>query len=125
MSNKKMSDAELHFLGIKAVYKHLTDKGDKVLNVRNEMDINPQILAEIDGARAIVVVKTSRYPHMGIITPPLAAQMQTLANKMKCRLYFASVGIANALGETDEAMAQPETNGEYYINFKGLTFIPV
>ena len=125
MPNKPLSDAELHFLGIKVVYKHLIDGGHKVLNVRNETDVNPQILAQIDGIQSLVVVKTERFPHMGIITPPLAAQMQALAKKMNCRLYFASVGIANALGDTDEAMANPVSGGEYYINFTGLTLIPV
>ncbi|MFC0877044.1 hypothetical protein ACE01N_10630 [Saccharicrinis sp. FJH2] len=121
MSEKRMNEEELHFLGIKVVYKDLVDKGHKVLNVRKEMDINPQILAEIDGNKALIVVRTARYPHMGVIPPHVAAQVRELAVKHKANMYFASVGIANANGENDEEMALPVVDGEYYINYKGLT----
>ena len=116
-----MNEEELHFLGIKVVYKDLVDKGHKVLNVRKEMDINPQILAEIEGDKALIVVRTARYPHMGVIPPYIAAQVRELAARHKANMYFASVGIANASGDTDEEMAQPVVDGEYYINYKGLT----
>ena len=47
-----MTNEELHFLGIKVVYKDLIDRGYKVLNVRKEFDVNPQILAEINDSKA-------------------------------------------------------------------------
>lgn len=121
MSGRKMNEDELHFLGIKVVYKDLVDKGHKVLNVRKEPDVNPQILAEIDGGKALIVVRTARYPHMGVLQPHIAAKIRDLAIKHKAGMYFASVGIANANGDSDEEMAQPVVDGEYYINYKGLT----
>ena len=42
---KPMNGEELHFFGIRVVYKDLVDQGYEVLNVRKEMDVNPQILA--------------------------------------------------------------------------------
>ncbi|MFB6320190.1 hypothetical protein [Saccharicrinis sp. FJH54] len=121
MSERKLNEEELHFLGIKVVYKDLVDQGLKVLNVRKEPDVNPQILAEIDGNKALIVVRTARYPHMGVLQPHTAAQIRELAAKHNASMYFASVGIANANGDSDEEMAQPVVNGEYYINYKGLT----
>lgn len=125
MNAKRMSDQDLHFLGIKAVYKSLVDQGVKVLNVRKEMDVNPQILAEIEGERALIMVRTARFPDMGVLYPQIAAQVKELAQKRKAKLFFASVGVANANGETDEEMANPVIGGEYYINYKGLTQIEV
>lgn len=122
--NKVMTAEELHFLGIKVVYKDMVDNGFEVLNVRKEMDVNPQILAKKDGKRIFVVVKTSPYPDMGVLYPHIAADVVKHATKHKAICYFASVGIANANGETDEEMAKPEVGGEYYINYKGLQDFP-
>ena len=61
---KELSDEELHFLGIKVVYKDLVDKGYEVLNVRQELDVNPQILALKEGKRFFIVVRTERFPRI-------------------------------------------------------------
>jgi flavorubredoxin len=125
MKEKRMTNEELHFLGIKVVYKDLVDKGYKVLNVRKEIDVNPQILAEINDVKALIMVRTARFPNMGVLVPEIASQVKELAKKHRAHLFFASVGIANANGDTDEEMSQPLLGGEYYINYKGLTQIEV
>lgn len=120
-----MTNEELHFLGIKVVYKDLVDKGYEVLNVRKELDINPQILARNKGGQfVLVVVKTERYPHMGLLTPDVAADVRLLAQKRQAICYFASVGIANANGESEEEMSKPVLGGEYYINYDGFKPLP-
>ncbi|WP_291859364.1 hypothetical protein [Marinilabilia sp.] len=125
MGNKKsMNDEELHFLGIKVVYKDLVDKGYEVLNVRREKDVDPQILARSEGKMLFIVVRTARFPDMGILKPQTAARVTIHAHKHKAICYFASVGIANADGETDEEMAKPEVDGEFFINYKGLQPFP-
>ena len=122
--NQLMGKEELHYLGIKVVYKDLIDRGYEVLNVRKEMDIDPQILARRNGELLFIVVRTASYPNMGVLTPRVAARVSRHAAKHKAICYFASVGIANANGETEEEMGKPEINGEYYINYKGLTPFP-
>jgi hypothetical protein len=122
--NKLMSPEELHFLGIKAVYKDLIDKGYEVLNVRREMDVNPQLLVRQKGKWLFVVIRTAVFPRMGVLTPDLAARVLFHARKQKADCYFASVGVANALGDTEEEMAKPVVGGEYYINYKGLMPFP-
>ena len=95
-----MEYAHLHFLGIKVVYKHLIDNGYQVLNVRKETDVNPQILATKDGKRYFVVVRTAKFPNMGVLLPHVAANVLEHATKNKAICRFASVGIANANGNT-------------------------
>ncbi|SMO69983.1 hypothetical protein SAMN06265379_105122 [Saccharicrinis carchari] len=116
---------ELHFLGIKVVYKDLVDKGYEVLNVRKELDINPQILAKKDGIFQMIVVKTAYYPDMGIVLPETIQQVRKLAAKHDATCWYASVGIANANGENDEEMSKPVSGGEFYINYKGLIPFPL
>jgi hypothetical protein len=121
----KLFDKEgLHFFGIRVVYKHLIDEGYEVLNVRREPGINPQILAKKNEELYFIVVRTAAFPQMGVLTPDVASQVTLHALRHKAVCRFASVGVANALGETDEEMARPEEDGEYYINFKGLLPFP-
>ncbi|WP_026474079.1 PDDEXK family nuclease [Alkaliflexus imshenetskii] len=121
---KPMNGEELHFFGIRVVYKDLVDQGYEVLNVRKEMDVNPQILARKSDTLYFIVVRTATYPQMGVLTPEVAAKvsMHALRHKAVCR--FASVGVANANGETDEEMGRPELGGEFYINYNGLLPFP-
>ncbi|NPA36225.1 MAG: hypothetical protein GXO47_05195 [Chlorobi bacterium] len=121
---QQLTDDELHFLGIKVVYKAMIDEGYEVLQVRKEYDINPQILAKKDGIRYFIVVRTARYPDMGVLKPEVAARVLKHAKKNKATCLFAPVGIANANGENDEEMKYPIRNGEYYINFKGFLPFP-
>lgn len=121
---KPMNGEELHFFGIRVVYKDLVDQGYEVLNVRKEMDVNPQILARKSETLYFVVVRTATYPQMGVLTPEVAAKvsMHALRHNAVCR--FASVGVANANGETDEEKGRPELGGEFYINYNGLLPFP-
>lgn len=120
-----MTPEELHFMGIKVVYKELIDNGYEVLNVRKEADINPQILAKKNDQLIFVIVKTECYPHMGILDPAIVSQVAQLAVKHNALCYFSSIGIANANGETEEAMSQPVLGGEYYINYEGMKPLPI
>lgn len=115
---------DLHFLGIKVVYKSLIDNHYEVLNVRKERDVNPQILARKNNQLYFIVVRTAPYPQMGVLTPEVAANVTKHALRHKAICQFASVGIANANGNTDEEMSKPEIDGEYYINYKGLAPFP-
>ena len=124
VKGEALTDEELHFLGIKVVFKALTDDGHKVLQVRKEFNINPQILATKEEVRYFIVVRTARYPDMGILTPEVAAKVLMHAKKNNATCMFAGVGIANSNEESDVDMSQPVKNGEYFINYKGLIPFP-
>ncbi len=119
-NNQPLTDEELHFLGIKVVFKAMVDDGYKVLQVRKETDINPQILAVKNDKRYFIVVRTARYPDMGVLMPDVAARVLMHAKKNDATCLFGGVGIANANGEEEQDMKDPVKGGEYYINFKGL-----
>ncbi len=119
-----MNLEELHFLGIKVVYKDLVDQGYEVLNVRKELDVNPQILAKKDDQFHMIVVKTGYYPEMGIILPEIIEQVRELGKKHNASCWYGSVGIANANGQTEEEMARPVPGGEFYINYQGIRPFP-
>jgi hypothetical protein len=121
---RAMSREELHFLGIKVVYKDLVDNGYEVLNVRKEMDVNPQILAKKEDTLYLIVVRTATYPDMGILLPDTASSVNLHALRHNAICRFASVGIANANGHNDEEMGKPVVGGEFYINYKGLMPFP-
>jgi hypothetical protein len=121
---KIMNLEELHFLGIKVVYKDLIDKGYEVLNVRKELDVNPQILAKKDEQFHMIVVKTGYYPEMGIILPEIIEQVRELGEKHKANCWYASIGIANANGKNEEEMTKPIVGGEFYINYNGIMAFP-
>lgn len=121
---KEFNQEGLHFFGIRVVYKHMVDEGYDVLNVRRETGINPQIAARKNEVLYFVVVRTAAFPNMGVLTPDVASQVTLHALRHKAVCLFASVGVANALGETDEEMGKPREGGEYYINFKGLSPFP-
>ncbi len=119
-SSQELNDEELHFIGIKVVYKHLIDNGYEVIAVRKELEVNPQILAKKDNQYHLVAIRTKRFPEMGILFPHVASQVIYLAKQRGGIAHFASVGIANGATANEEEMSKPLKNGEYYINFKGL-----
>jgi hypothetical protein len=120
-----MTADELHQLGIKVVYKEMIDNGFEVVGVRNELSSNPQIVAKKDGKFVLVVVKTAAYPDMGVLYPRVAAEVNDIASQKGAICYFASVGVANANGETKEEMAKPTLNGKHLIKYEGLQPFPV
>ncbi len=122
--SKLLIGEDLHFLGIKVIYKHLVDNEYEVLNVRKELDVNPQILAKKDDQLYFIVVRTAVFPHIGVLPPEVASSVTKHAYKHKAVCLFARVGIANANGNNDNEMAKPIVGGEYYINFNGLSPFP-
>ena len=121
--NKRLSGEELHELGIKWVYKHIKDDYE-ILSVNIEFEKNPQILAKKDEDMYFIVVKTSTYPDLGSLSPSAAEEIIKHADKHKAKILFAHVGVANADAKDDAGMAFPEKDGQYYINFTGLSIEP-
>lgn len=122
--SKPLNFDELHLLGIKVVYKHLIDNGYNVLATRNNINENPQIFATLNNQRYAIVVRTARYPKMGVLQPKTAAEVLLQMQKNNALCLFASVGIANADGDNETEMAEPNKDGHYIINFKGLQNFP-
>ena len=120
---KRLSGEELHELGIKWVYKHIKNEFE-VLSVNIEFEKNPQIIARKDDNMYFIVVKTSTYPDLGSLSPMAAEEIIKHADTHQAKILFAHVGVANANTENEAEMAFPEKDGQYYINYTGLSIEP-
>ncbi len=111
----------LHEFGIKIVYQNLIEKGYKVLNVRIEPDVNPQILAEHRGEKLFIFVRSAFYPAMGKKPSiPLINKIKKIAQQNNGNTYIALVGIGNADGQSEADKAKPRVGGRHYILYEGL-----
>lgn len=119
-----MSAADIHAFGIEIVCKQLTKDGWMIESADVEADIRtqPQIRAIKDGESAFFVVRTGLHPGRGRFEEGQEAfedlVKHAAAHGAVC--YFASVGIANSSGTTDEEMAVPVKGVAYNVLFEGL-----
>lgn len=119
-----MTPADIHAFGVEIVFKQL-EKDDWVINsadVLADIETEPQIVAAKDGEIAFFVVRTGMFPGRGRFEegPESFEKLvrHALAHGASC--YFASVGIANSQGTTDEEMSVPVKGVAYNIQFDGL-----
>jgi hypothetical protein len=118
-----MTEADVHAFGVEIVFKQLEEAGWKIesADVFAERETHPQIIAHKDGEIGFFVVRTAMYPGRGRIEGEEA--FQTLvrhANSHGASCYFASVGIANSEGKTEEEMTVPVKGVAYHVAFDGL-----
>lgn len=125
MSEKElMTPADIHAFGIEIVFKQLEKDGWVIDSADILADIltEPQIVAKKDGELAFFVVRTDIYPKRGRFEegPDAFNYLVRHANAHGASCYFASVGIANSEGETDEEMSIPVKGVAYHVEFNGL-----
>lgn len=119
-----MTPADIHAFGIEIVFKQLEkdewiiESADALADLRSE----PQIVASKLGERAFFIVRTDVYPKRGRFEEGNDIY-ETLVRHAKAHgasCYFASVGIANSEGKTEEAMSVPVKGVAYNVEFNGL-----
>ena len=118
-----MTEADVHAFGVEIVYKQLTEGGWTVesADVFADREANPQIVANKDGETGFFVVRTAMYPGRGRIEGEEVFQSQVRhARDHGATCYFASVGIANSEGKTEEEMTVPVKGVAYHVAFDGL-----
>lgn len=118
-----MTEADVHSFGIEIVYNQLVEAGWQMLSadVYAERTEHPQIVATRDGELAHFVVRTAMYPGRGRIEgQEVFERLVKLANDHGASCYFASVGIANSEGKTEEEMTVPVKGVAYHVAFDGL-----
>ncbi len=118
-----MSEADIHAFGVEIVSKKLQE-GDWVVesaDVFADRSTHPQIVAHKDSEIGFFVVRTDMYPNRGRIEGEEV--FQTLvhhANEHGAGCYFASVGLANSEGKSEEEMSVPVKGVGYNVTFDGL-----
>ncbi len=119
-----MSARDIHAFGIEIVFKQLEKDGWVIESADVEADIRsqPQIVAAKDGELAFFVVRTGMHPGRGRFEEGQEAfnNLVDHASAHGASCYFASVGIANSNGTTDEEMATPVKGVAYNVQFDGL-----
>jgi hypothetical protein len=90
--------------------------------VTADLGTRPQIIADKDGELAFFIVRTDIHPSRGRFEEGKEAfnRLVRYARSHGASCYFASVGIANSEGETDEVMSTPVKGVAYHVQFDGL-----
>ena len=118
-----MKESDVHAFGVEIVYNQLIEAGWTVdsADVYADREEHPQIVARKEGETGYFVVRTAMYPGRGRIEGETVFQhLVRLASDHGASCYFASVGIANSEGKTDEEMAVPVKGVAYQVAFDGL-----
>ena len=118
-----MRESDVHAFGVEIVFKQLQEaewlvESADALAERTE---HPQIVASKNGEFAFFVVRTAMYPGRGRIEGEEVFQhFVKLAKDHGASCYFASVGIANSEGKTEEEMTVPVKGVAFHVAFDGL-----
>ena len=124
MSTELMTPADIHDFGVEVVFGYLQKNGHEIVAVNTKIGMNPQIVARKNGQLQFIVVRTACYPGKGEIeSEHIAMHCIAEADKHKAICYFASVGIANANGKTDEEMSKPKKGVGFHVAFEGLVIL--
>lgn len=118
-----MTEADVHAFGVEIVFKQLEEARWSITSadVYADRTIHPQIVANKEGETAFFVVRTAMYPGRGRIESEEVFQhMVRHASSHGASCYFASVGIANSEGKTEEEMTLAVKGVAYHIAFDGL-----
>ncbi len=118
-----MTEEDVHAFGVEIVYKQLQEAGWQIesADVLADRNLHPQIIANKDGETGYFVVRTAIHPGRGRIEgEEVFSHLVTLAKNHGASCYFASVGIANSEGKTEEEMAVPVKGVAYHVAFDGL-----
>ena len=119
-----MTKEDIHAFGVEIVYKQLEKDGWRMqsADVNADPRTEPQIIADKDGEFAFFIVRTDIHPRRGRFEEGQEAfnRLVRHARSHGASCYFASVGIANSEGESDEEMSTPLKGVAYHVQFDGL-----
>lgn len=119
-----MTQQDIHAFGVEIVYKQLEKDGWVIesADVLADLHSEPQIVANKDGELAFFIVRTGMYPGRGRFDEGQDAFNNLVhhATAHGASCYYASVGIANSEGKTDEEMSVPVKGVGYNVQFDGL-----
>lgn len=119
-----MTETDIHAFGIEIVCKQLKkdDWNVESADVYADMASEPQIVANKDGETAFFIVRTALHPGRGRFEEGQQAfnDLVQHARDHGATCYFASVGIANADGDSDEEMATAVKGAQFHVQFDGL-----
>lgn len=122
MSEKHALTAEeIILFGLRHSYGRLIKEGFEVLSVRQEPEIDPQIVAQKDNQLYFIVVRTDIYPQRGEL-PSISRiqQVREHAEKHKAIPKFISIGLTNANATSEAEKSSLYKGGEFLVDYSGL-----
>ena len=119
-----MTEADIHAFGVEILCRQLEqdgwmiESGDATVDIRTQ----PQVIAQKDDELAFFVVRTALYPNRGRFEEGQEAYVALVSHAAAhgASCYYASIGIANSEGTTDEEMSIPVKGVAYNVEFNGL-----
>ena len=119
-----MTESEIQAFGVEIVCRQLIEDGWMIASADGLADklTQPQIIAQKSDEYAFFIVRTDVYPKRGRFDEGQEV-FETLvlhARQHGASCYFASVGIANSDGKTEEEMSVPVKGVAYHVEFNGL-----
>ena len=118
-----MSEADIHAGGVEIVFKQL-EQAEWLIETADALadrTTQPQIVAHKEGETGFFVIRTAMHPARGRIEGEEVFESlvrHAAAHGASC--YFASVGIANSKGKTEDEMSIPVKGVAYHVAFDGL-----
>jgi len=118
-----MTEHDIHAFGVEIVFKQLEQSEWLIESADAIADraIHPQIVGHRNGETGFFVVRTAMHPARGRIEgEDVFERLVNHAKEHGASCYFASVGIANSKGKTEEEMSIPVKGIAYHVAFDGL-----
>ncbi len=119
-----MTPDDIHAFGIEILFKQLEKDGWVIqsADIAADLSSEPQIIAEKEGELAFFVVRAGLYPGRGRFEEGMEAYERLVkhAREHGASCYFASIGLANSTGKTEEEMSVPVKGVAYNVQFDGL-----
>ncbi len=119
-----MDQHDIHAFGIEIVFKQLEKDGWIVesADILADLATEPQVVANKDGERAFFIVRTDVHPKRGRFEEGVVAYKDLVSHAKAhgASCYYASVGIANSEGKTEEEMSLPVKGVAFNVVFDGL-----
>jgi hypothetical protein len=116
-----LTDKEILIFGLRHIYGRLNGDGYEVLSVRDEPEIDPQIVARKDELLYFFVVRTAVYPEKG--SWPSLSRIKQISDHAKlhhAKPVFAFPGLTNADATTEAEKSKLYKGGTILIDFSGF-----
>lgn len=118
----EMSDWEVHDFGIQFLRETLKSQGHRIRSWTSDLDTDPQIIAEIDGRRTFIMVRTARFPVLtaSFDAKALRAMIRQARAAGACAM-LAPVSVASVEDSFDGVTVTPPYRGHgLVVRFTGL-----
>lgn len=113
----KLTKQELRNLAMNIVGKDLEENGYEFLGVNSELKANPQFVALKHKKLHFIIVRAVLYPDNPKVFDRLFMdKIKEHATKFEARIFYAGVGLANAL-DYERSINKGE---DYIVNYDGL-----